>query len=133
NHDFLRGPLATDPLRAIVEAIERTLPEGAWPTYAISNHDNPRAATRWANGDERRHRAALFLLLTLRGTPFLYQGDELALEEADVPLDRRLDLADPPRDGCRTPLPWTRSGAEWRDPWLPLGDTTRNVEDQRAD
>ena len=50
-----------------------------------------------------------------------------------MPDDRILDLADPPRDPERTPLPWTRSGDEWQDPWLPLGSTKRNVEDQRAD
>jgi alpha-glucosidase len=133
NHDFLDAPFAAAPLRSIVDEVERTLPDGAWPTYTASNHDNPRAATRWAGGEERKHRAALFLLLTLRGTPFLYQGDEIALEDGEVPPDRVVDLAEPPRDGCRTPLPWTRSGAEWRDPWLPLVDTSRNVEDQRAD
>ena len=47
--------------------------------------------------------------------------------------DRVTDVADPPRDPERTPLPWTRSGDEWRRPWLPLADTSRNVEDQRAD
>ena len=64
-----------------------------------------RLATRWAGGDERKARAALFLLLTLRGTPFLYQGDELALLDGEVPEDRLLDIADPPRDSCRTPMP----------------------------
>src|SRR5262249_33551076 len=49
-----------------------------------------------------------------------------------VPADRILDVAEPPRDPCRTPIPWTRAGG-WTDPWLPLQDTTRNVEDQRAD
>src|SRR5207247_10687515 len=133
NHEFLDAELDARELRPIVEQIERTFPPGAWPTYTVSNHDNPRAATRWGDGDERKHRVGLFLLLTLRGTPFLYQGDEIALEDGDVPPDRLLDVADPPRDPCRTPLPWTRSGAEWRDPWLPLVDTTRNVEEQRAD
>ncbi len=59
-------------------------------------------------------RAALFLLLTLPGDAILYQGDEIALEDGKVPDDRVLDLADPPRDPERTPLPWTRSGDEWR-------------------
>jgi alpha-glucosidase len=63
----------------------------------------------------------------------LYQGDELALADGKVPRDRVTDVADPPRDPERTPLPWTRSGDEWRDPWLPLLDTGRNVEDERAD
>jgi alpha-glucosidase len=109
------------------------LPAGAWPVWTGSNHDTSRAMTRWAGGDERKARAILFLLLTLRGTPFLYQGEELALEDGDVPPDRILDPAEPSRDPSRTPIPWTRSGDEWRDPWLPLADTSRNVEDERAD
>src|SRR6266699_3507897 len=88
---------------------------------------------RWAGGDERKHRAALFLLLMLPGVAILYQGDEIGLEDGIVPKNRILDLADPPRDPERTPMPWTRSGAEWKDPWLPLTDTSRNVEDQRSD
>ncbi len=88
-------------------------------------------ATRWGDGDERKARAALFLLLTLPGVAILYQGDEIALEDGAVPEDRILDIADPSRDPERTPLPWTRDGREWQEPWLPLGDTRRNVEDQR--
>jgi alpha-glucosidase len=133
NFDFLRADFEVDALRSIVERIERELPADAWPTYTASNHDNSRAATRWAGGDEQKMRAALFLLLTLRGTPFFYQGDEIALEDGEVPPDHILDIADPPRDPGRTPLPWTRSGGEWHEPWLPLTDTTRNVEDERSD
>src|SRR5581483_8308384 len=65
--------------------------------------------------------------------PVLYMGDELALEDGVVPPDRVLDVGDPPRDPCRTPFPWTRDGAEWRDPWLPFTPTPRNVADERAD
>ena len=72
------------------------------------------------------------MLLTLRGTPFLYYGDELALADGHVPPERVRDCADPPRDPARTPMPWTRQGG-WTDPWLPLEDTRRNVEDQRSD
>ena len=60
----------------------------------------------------------------------LYQGDDIGLAQVDVPPDRIRDIDD--RDGCRTPLPWTREGG-WSEPWLPLGDTVRNVEDQRGD
>jgi alpha-glucosidase len=72
----------------------------------------------------------LLILLTLRGTPVLYQGDELGLEQTHVAPERARDVDD--RDGCRTPLPWTPGGG-WMDPWLPLGDTVRNVADERAD
>jgi alpha-glucosidase len=73
------------------------------------------------------------VLLTLRGNALLYQGDELALTDGVVPDARSLDVADPPRDPERTPMPWTPSGAEWLDPWLPLSDSTRNVQEQRVD
>jgi alpha-glucosidase len=133
NFAFVHAPFEAAPLRAIVEELEARLPPGAWPVWTASNHDVGRLATHWAGGDERKARAALFVLLTLRGTPFLYAGDELALPDGEVPPDRVLDVADPPRDPGRTPLPWTRSGDEWRDPWLPLLDTSCNVEDQLAD
>ena len=131
--DFVRAELAVDVLRPIVEQVEERLPAGRTPLWFGSNHDHSRLATRWANGDERKARAALFLLLTLRGNALLYQGDELALTDGAVPHDRITDTADPPRDPERTPMPWTPSGREWRDPWLPLTDTTRNVEAQSDD
>jgi alpha-glucosidase len=133
NFDFLKAPLASGTLRPIVEEVESMLPADRSPLWFGSNHDHSRLATRWAGGDEARARAALFLLLTLRGTAILYQGDELALTDGVVPASRVTDLATPPRDPERTPLPWTRAGDEWRDPWLPLADTSRNVEEQRAD
>ncbi|MDX6476088.1 MAG: alpha-glucosidase, partial [Gaiellaceae bacterium] len=133
NFEFCMADLEVDVMRPIVERTLATLPEGAEPLWFGSNHDTSRLSTRWAYGDERRARAALFLLLTLPGSAILYQGDEIALEDGKVPADRILDLADPPRDPERTPMPWTRSGEEWTDPWLPLDKTARNVEDQRAD
>jgi alpha-glucosidase len=133
NFDFLKAPLASGTLRPIVDEVEANLPNGHDPLWFGSNHDHSRLATRWAGDDEAKARAALFLLLTLRGSAILYQGDELALTDGAVPRDRITDLATPPRDPERTPMPWTRSGDEWRDPWLPLADTTRNVEEQRAD
>jgi alpha-glucosidase len=96
----------------------------------LSNHDIPRMATRMCGGDERKIRCALLLLLTLPGTAVLYQGDELGLGQAEVPPERVRDVDN--RDGCRTPLPWTRDGG-WVDPWLPLGDTARNVADEQSD
>jgi alpha-glucosidase len=133
NFDFVRSQFEPAPLRRIVEQVEAKLPAARTPLWFGSNHDHSRLATRWARGDEQRARAALFLLLTLRGDVILYQGDELALTDGAVPKSRITDLAHPPRDPERTPLPWTRSGAEWTAPWLPLADTSRNVEDQRAD
>jgi alpha-glucosidase len=124
--------LDADEMRGVVAEIEAALPAHAWPCWAGSNHDIGRLATRWAKGDDARARCALLILLGLRGTPCLYYGDELALEAGAVPDDRIVDCATPSRDPGRTPLPWT-GGGEWREPWLPLADTSRNVEDQRVD
>jgi alpha-glucosidase len=132
NFVLAHASLDAAQMRSIVAATEKLLPPGAWPGWTGSNHDAGRLATRWAGGDEALARCALLILLTLRGTPFLYYGDELALPAARVPEHRVRDVAVPPRDPGRTPMPWTREGG-WRDPWLPLADTTRNVEDQRAD
>ena len=133
NFDFVRSRFDAGSLRSIVERVEAKIPADRTPLWFASNHDHSRLATRWASGDERKARAALFVLLTLRGSAILYQGDELALTDGKVPRDRITDIADPPRDPERTPLPWTGSGDEWQKPWLPLADASRNVEDQRAD
>ena len=88
----------------------------AWPTWVLSNHDQPRHRTRY--GSEARARAAAVLLLGLRGTPFLYQGEELGLEDAVIPEQRRVDPGN--RDGCRAPMPWDAKPRHgWpADPWL---------------
>jgi alpha-glucosidase len=115
NFPFTFSALDATAMRDIVEATEAALPERAWPVWMLSNHDIPRFPTRMAGGDERKARAALFLLLTLRGTPVLYYGDELGMPQADVPPERERDMAG--RDGARTPMPWNGG---WDDPWLPL-------------
>src|SRR5439155_1763940 len=86
----------------IADVAARLDPVGAWPTWVLSNHDVPRHRTRF--GSEAAARAAAVLLLTLRGTPFLYQGEELGLEDAAVPPERAVDPGG--RDGCRGPIPW---------------------------
>jgi len=105
-----------------------------WPTWVFSNHDQPRMRTR-LGGSEARARAALLLLLTLRGTPFVYAGEELGLEDARVPPERVIDPGG--RDGCRAPIPWTtgRNHGWPADPWLPWPPQPgpRSVEAQRAD
>jgi alpha-glucosidase len=141
----VHSDLDAGQLRAIVEAVEEKLPAGAWPVWTGSNHDAGRLATRWAGGDEAKARAALLMLLTLRGTPFLYYGDEIALEEADLdpataldPVARRTGDPERNRDRFRTPMPWTAEpGAGFTSggvrPWLPFGDLARNVAAQRED
>ncbi len=103
-----------------------------WPTWVFSNHDQPRHRTRY--GSEVRARAAAVISLTVRGTPFLYAGEELGLEDAVVPADR---IVDPDgRDGCRAPIPWAAvgdatAGHGWpAPPWLPFpaNSSTHNAE-----
>jgi alpha-glucosidase len=118
----------------ILEVVCELDPRDAWPTWVLSNHDNPRHRTRY--GSEGRARAAAVLLLTLRGTPFLYAGEELGLEDAAVPQPRRRDPGG--RDGCRAPIPWDGSPAHgWSgaEPWLPWppGAEQRNTEALRRD
>jgi alpha-glucosidase len=113
-------------MRSVVAQVEHALPADAWACWTGSNHDIGRFASRWAKGDEALARCALVILLGLRGTPCLYYGDELALTSGEVLPDRILDVASPSRDPGRTPMPWTSKGG-WRDPWLPLTDTSRNV------
>jgi alpha-glucosidase len=128
NFPFTFSSLEADALRGVVEATERELPPEAWPVWMLSNHDIVRFPTRMAGGDERKARAALFLLLTLRGTPVLYYGDELGMPQAQVAPGRERDMAG--RDGARTPLPWN---GDWNDPWLPFARDVDPVATQRAD
>jgi alpha-glucosidase len=105
-----------DVVRASSEAL---LHDAAWPVWVLSNHDQVRHRSRYG-GSEARARVAATVLLTLRGTPFLYAGEELGLEDASVPDERRVDPGG--RDGCRAPIPWTPGPAHgWAtsEPWLP--------------
>jgi len=118
----------------LTRVAEEFYPRGAWPAWVLSNHDLPRHRTRY--GSEARARAAAVLLLTLRGTPFLYAGEELGLEDAVVPPEAVRDPAGF-RDGCRAPIPWTSGpdhGWPGAEPWLPWPPEpeTRNASAQRA-
>jgi alpha-glucosidase len=146
NFPFISAPFEAAALRGVVEEIETVLPSGAWPAWTGSNHDMFRFPTRWCEDDPRKVRAALLLLLALRGTPVLYQGDEIGLgntkvehEEMRDPLGIRYFPYYEGRDAGRTPMHWTGApGGGFTDPgvrpWLPLGDVAAcNVEDQLAD
>ncbi len=118
----------------------------AWPSWAFSNHDVPRVATRWADAEPARCRQLIALLSSLRGTLFLYQGEELGLTQSEIPFE---NLQDPfgkanwpinkGRDGCRTPMPWQATahaaGFTKGTPWLPLDEThrARAIDMQQAD
>jgi alpha-glucosidase len=147
NFVFLLADFTVATLAPVVASTEAALPAHAWPVWTLGNHDVTRFPTRWAGGDPGLARCALMLLLTLRGTPVLYYGDELALPEGEIQPHRVVDpvglLGDPRRpgrDGARTPMPWrdtpgggfTLPGVE---PWLPLPASLGglDVESQRAD
>jgi alpha-glucosidase len=124
---------AADWAERIRRVDEVFVPAGAWPSWALANHDRPRIVTRL--GSPLRARVAAAVQLTLRGVPCIYQGDELGLADAHVPADRVVDPGG--RDGCRAPLPWTtddRGG--WPDSaWLPAPPDAaeRSVAAQQAD
>jgi alpha-glucosidase len=121
-----------EPLRSTIERAERFTPPGAEPTWALSNHDLSRHATRFG---EDRSRLAALLLLSMRGTICLYAGEEIGMVDAPasaVPLHDRFG-----RDRQRTPMQWDGSptgGFTDGQPWLPVVDPAqRNVTDQSAE
>ena len=89
----------------LITAAEAALgPRDAWPVWVLSNHDRPRHRTRYG-GSEARARVSATVLLTLRGTPFLFAGEELGMEDAEISEEQRVDPGF--RDGCRAPIPWS--------------------------
>lgn len=142
NFHLMASTWDASSLRATIESVLWNVPVGGWANWTLGNHDEIRLATRL--GRERAGLAAL-LLLTLRGTPFLYYGDEIGMSEATIsPEDRR----DPwghsvdylCRDGARTPMQWDRTSSAGfspegsKAPWLPVGDDAGdvNVENELA-
>ncbi len=142
--DLLREPCDAaffkDTLRAFYA------PNKGWPCWAIGNHDAVRVATRWGD-DPPQLRLFAALQMTLRGTPCLYQGEELGLPQTTLAYDQIVDpvgLAmwpdDPGRDGCRTPMPWSAAApsagfSDSASPWLPIPPEHRalNAEAQLHD
>ncbi|ACK49207.1 alpha amylase catalytic region [Methylocella silvestris BL2] len=137
NFQLLETPWQAESLGAMIASYEALLPEGAWPNWVLSNHDRPRVATRVGDAQAR---VATMLLLTLRGTPTLYYGDELGIGHVDISPPRIRDpwaLREPSlavgRDPVRTPMQWDDSanaGFSTHEPWLPLTPDwpERNVE-----
>jgi alpha-glucosidase len=147
NFSVMKTPWDADGFRETIGRFEGLLPEAnGWPTLVLSSHDEPRHASRYDHPDlgDARARLAAMLLLTLRGTPFLYYGEEIGMRNVEIPPDR---LRDPiglnihpkvSRDPERTPMLWDRSpnaGFSRVEPWLPLGPDAgrRSVEAQRED
>jgi alpha-glucosidase len=143
NFAFIRDiPWHPKAIQAMVEEVEKVMPPGAWPNYVMGNHDEPRLASRFG---KEQVRVAAMLLLTLRGTPTLYQGDELGMENVDIPFDQQKDpfglrVPGSGRDLCRTPMQWTHGGnAGFASPgvqtWLPLSPKykSENAADELKD
>ncbi|MEH3036352.1 MAG: alpha-amylase family glycosyl hydrolase [Sphingomonas adhaesiva] len=142
NFQLIENAWDAATLRATIAAYEASLPPHGWPNWVIGSHDAPRIAARIG---EAQARVAAMLLLTLRGTPTLYQGDELGIGQVDIPPERVRDpqeLRQPGigigRDRSRTPMPWDDSafaGFSTVEPWLPLNADwrTRNVAAQDGD
>ncbi len=141
NFDLLGEDFDANYLRSVIEQSSREAPD-AWPCWTFSNHDVPRSASRLAKAGARQDQVASLstaLLLSLRGTPCIYQGEELGLEEAEIAYE---DLKDPfgiefwpdipGRDGCRTPMPWTEKDPncgfnDGKKTWLPIPDAHRSL------
>lgn len=140
NFQLLGGDWQAPIIRQIVDSLEAVLPPGAWPNYVLGNHDEARLASRIGLQEAR---LAAMLLLTLRGTPTLYYGDEIGMTNVDIPPE---DQQDPwgiqvpglGRDGCRTPMQWDATSLAGFSPpgtqhtWLPVNKNYKqnNVEAQ---
>ncbi len=146
NFSFLWSPWDAAAFRARVDEVEALLPAGAQPTYVLSSHDAPRHRSRFDDsvGGDARARVAALLLLTLRGTPFLYYGEEIGMRDVDIPPQRVCDpvgkrFPSLGRDPERTPMQWDASRnagfSAAADPWLPLAPDSAalNVAAQRDD
>jgi alpha-glucosidase len=139
NFGLVGAPWNARTLAAMIAAYEAALPLGGWPNWVLGNHDRSRVAARLG---EAQARVAAMLLLTLRGTPTVYYGDEIALGLVAIPPAQVHDpreLREPGlglgRDPARTPMPWDatpNAGFTTGTPWLPLNDDwrARNVEQQ---
>jgi alpha-glucosidase len=139
NFTLLRAPWHARTVAQLIDEYELLLPAGGWPNWVLGNHDCPRIATRV--GPEQS-RVAAMLLLTLRGTPTIYYGDELGMiqvlvpaERVSDPLERNMPGFGLGRDGARTPMQWDSAifgGFSVHEPWLPLADdfSMRNVFNQ---
>lgn len=150
NFHLVYRPWSARELRNSIKLWYASLPERAWPNFTLSNHDQPRHSFRFRGKTEAetdaRLKVAAALLLTLRGTPFIYYGEEIGMRQGNI---ARTELRDPlgiktwplktlGRDGERTPMQWSGergAGFTRGSPWLPINPdyATRNVAAQEAD
>ncbi len=142
NFKLLSADWNAAAIRGVVDEMESVVPDHGWPNAVLANHDEPRIVGRY--GKENARLAAM-LLLTLRGTPTMYYGDELGMPDTHIPADKQQDpwgLRVPGlnlgRDPERTPMQWDSgqyAGFSEVEPWLPVGADleTYNVTTQQAD
>ena len=145
--DFATRKWSAERFRLSVDRLERMIPPGGWPCYYLSNHDLVRHITRLGKGGDAlaRARVAAAMMLTLRGTPIIYYGEEIGMPNSKV---RRKDIVDPigkkwwpipvGRDGSRTPMQWSAerfAGFSRTEPWLRADPCYAevNVERQQDD
>jgi len=137
NFSLIGGKWSSSAVAEKVAGLENALPEGAWPNYVLGNHDEQRLASRVGR---EQARVAAMLLLTLRGTPTIYYGEEIGMTNVDIPPEQQRDpagLRQPgegqERDLCRTPMQWTageRAGFSppvAEAPWLPLATNYQDI------
>jgi alpha-glucosidase len=142
NFQLVQAPWNARHIARLIAEYEAALPEGGWPNWVLGNHDQHRIATRVGAAQAR---VAAMLLLTLRGTPTLYYGDEIGMEDVPIPpelvqdpFEKNVPGKGLGRDPERTPMQWSaaeNAGFTTGTPWLPLAPTWRtvNVEAQRDD
>lgn len=142
NFALLSAPWNAHAIAKMIHDYESVLPVGAWPNWVLGNHDRPRVASRVGPAQAR---VAALLLLTLRGTPTMYYGDEIGMQQVAItpervrdPLEKRVPGIGIGRDGCRTPMHWNataHAGFTSDEPWLPLAEdcVRKNVETLDAD
>jgi alpha-glucosidase len=142
NFQLIRLPWEARRIAQAIDAYEASLPPTAWPNWVLGNHDRSRIASRVGPAEAR---VAAMLLLTLRGTPVVYQGDEIGLADVPIPPDlvqdpweRNVPGLGLGRDGARTPMQWDASphaGFTTGTPWLPVAADYRrmNVSAERDD
>jgi alpha-glucosidase len=142
NFQLITLPWDAREISIAIDQYEGELPDEAWPNWVLGNHDKSRIASRVGH---EQARVAAMLLLTLRGTPTMYYGDEIGMRDVKIPTERVQDPNERRnpglrmgRDPVRTPMQWSAepgAGFSRAEPWLPLADDYRrvNVEAQRAD
>jgi alpha-glucosidase len=142
NFTLLNARWHSRDIAKLVNEYEAALPQGGWPNWVLGNHDRPRIATRVGAAQAK---VAAMLLLTLRGTPTIYYGDEIGMTDVTIPpgeardpFERNVPGQGLGRDGCRSPMQWDATafaGFSAVTPWLPVAEDYRseNVDNLRRD